>query len=100
MLHVNAVVHRLRETAPDRLGDSKKAVQDFGTEKWIVNEIMGGAVDVRVDHQRINEAEDQHHPERRIGIQKEQPEKVGEMKKSGQSRQRVPARVRENARVG
>src|ERR1700736_85638 len=99
MLHVDRVVHRLREAAADRLCDSKKAVHDFGTEKWIVNEIMADAVDVRVNHQRINEAEDQHHTERRVGIQKEQPEKVSEMKKSGGRGQHVPAGVRKNARA-
>jgi hypothetical protein len=32
-----------------------------------VNEIMGDAIDVGVNHQGINEAHDQHDPERRVG---------------------------------
>ena len=95
MLHVNGVVVGLRKTAGDRLGDSKKAIQNVGTEKWVVNEVVTNAVDVRIHHQRIDKSQNQHHPERRVRVQKEQSYKIGEMEKAGQSGHRIPAGVRE-----
>src|SRR5207245_10293998 len=70
-----------------------------GMEGWVVNDIVAHGVDVRVNHQPGNEAENQHHPERRVRVQKEQPQKIGEMEKAGRRRQHVPARVREKSRV-
>src|SRR5260370_37602696 len=58
MLHVHCVVICLRKTARNRLGDSKEAIEQFGAEEGIVNEVVSDAIDVRVDHQRINESED------------------------------------------
>src|ERR1051325_803528 len=57
MLHVHPVVHRLRETTGDRLGDAEQAIQNPGTEKRIVDKVMANAVDIGIDHQRINKSE-------------------------------------------
>src|SRR5882724_1992567 len=100
VLHVHCVVKRLRKTTRHRLRDSKKAVQNFGAEKWVVDEVVTNAIDVGVHHQRVDETENQHHPERRVRVEKEKAEKVGEMKKPGRCREHVPTRVREHARVG
>src|SRR2546430_16484185 len=64
-----------------------------------MNEIVANTVDVRVDHQRVNESENQHHPEWCMGVEEEQTQEIGEMKKSRRSRDRVPARVREELGV-
>src|SRR6266403_4807370 len=100
VLHVHCVVKRLRKTTRHRLRDSKKAVQNFGAEKWVVDEVVTNAIDVGVHHQRVDETENQHHPERRVRIQKEEPEKIGEVKKAGRCREHVPTRVREQSRIG
>jgi hypothetical protein len=97
MLHVHRVVIGLRKAARDRLSDSKKAIKQLRAEEWVVNEIVAHTVDVRVDHERINEAENQHDPERRVQVEKEQPEEIREMKKARQRRHGVPARVREES---
>lgn len=99
MLHVNGVVIGLREATSDRLGNAKEAVQYWGAEKWIVNEVVADAIDVGIDHQRIDEPEDEHDPEWRNREQKEESEEVGQMEKTGQSRDRIPTGVREQLRV-
>ena len=60
-----------------------------------MNEIVPHPVDVRVHHQRINEPENQHHPQRRVRKQKVEAEKISEMKKPRRGWNGVPARVRE-----
>ena len=47
MLHVDGVVVGLRMATGDRLDDSEKAIQQRPPEKWIVNEVVPDAVDVR-----------------------------------------------------
>ncbi len=49
--HVHSVVIGLRKTTRDGLRDSKEAVQNFGAEKWVVDEVVTNAVDVGVHHQ-------------------------------------------------
>ena len=60
-----------------------------------MNEVVTDAVDVRIDHQRINESEDQHDPERRVRIQKEEREEIREMEQTRERRDDIPARVGE-----
>src|SRR5207249_1268552 len=62
MLHVDGVVHCLRKATCDRLRDCKQTIQQFRAEERVVNEVVPHAVDVRIDHQRIHETEDQHYP--------------------------------------
>src|ERR1700758_11332 len=95
MPHVHRVVHRLRKTTRDRLRDSKQTIQELGTEKRIMNEIVPHPVDVRVDHQRVKEPENQHHPQRRIRKDKVKSQKIRETKKPSRSRENIPARMRE-----
>ena len=71
MLHVHGVVHRLRKAAGHGLCNSKKAIQALGAEEGVVNEVVPHPVDVRIDHQRINEPENQHHPQRRVRVKEE-----------------------------
>jgi hypothetical protein len=66
MLHMHGVVHRLRETTRDRLGDSKKAIEKLRAEERVMNEVVPDAVDVRIQHERINKPENQHQPQRRM----------------------------------
>ena len=62
------------------MGDSKNAIQNFGTEKRVMNEIVADAVDVGVDHQRVNKSENQHYPERRMRVKEEKSQEIREMK--------------------
>src|SRR5437762_8583592 len=94
MLHVHRVVHRLRKAAADRLRDSKQTIQEFGTEKRIMNKIVPHPVDVRVDHQRVNESEDKHHPQRSMRKEEVQSQEIRQMKKPRCRWENIPARVR------
>ena len=95
MLHMDRVVHGLGKTAGDGLCDSKQPIEQFQAEERIVNEIVPHPIDVRVDHQRINEPENQHRPQRRVRKHKIQPKKISEMEKTRGRRDGIPARVRE-----
>jgi len=64
MLHMHGVVHCLREAAGDRLRNSKQAIDKLRSKKRVMNEVMSHPVDIRIHHQRINESETQHHPQR------------------------------------
>jgi hypothetical protein len=92
---VHGVVHRLRETAGDGLSDSENAVQGLRAEERIVNEVVPHPVDIRIDHQRIKEPENQHDPQRRMWVEKEQPDEVSQMKQAGQRGYGIPAGMRE-----
>jgi hypothetical protein len=95
MLHVHGVVHGLRKTTSDGLSDSKEAIEKLRSEKRVMNEVVPDAIDVRIHHQRINEPENQHHPQRRVRKQKVEPEKIREMKKPRRGWNCIPACVRE-----
>ena len=60
-----------------------------------MNEIVFYPVDICVNHQRINEPEDQYHPQRRAGVKEEETEEIGEMKKTRRGRDSILARMRE-----
>jgi hypothetical protein len=81
------------------LRDAEETIQNSRAEKRVVNKVVPYSVDVRVHHQRVNEAENQHHPKRRVRIQKEEADEICEMKETGQCGDRVPTRVRKDARV-
>src|SRR5215471_2912911 len=93
MAHMHGVVHRLRETAGDRLRYPEQTIQQLRSEERIMNKIVPHPVDVRIYHQRINEPENQHHPQRRMRKQKVQPEKIREMKKPRRYWNSIPACV-------
>src|SRR5213075_2002691 len=96
VLHVDAVVENLTEPDADRFEDAEKPVQDRRPEIRVVNEVVRDAVDVPGNADRINEAEDQHYPERRVREEEEHSEKVSEMEQLGPDRNDVPAGEREN----
>jgi hypothetical protein len=100
MLHVNAIVERLAKTDCDRLEKGKEAIEERGTEIGVVNEIVGDAVDVPGDADRIKKAEDQHHPERHAREKEEHPEEIGAVEKRGGDGDDVPAGKREHPGVG
>lgn len=95
MLHVDGVVVGLRKATRYRLSDSKEPIEQFRAEEWVMNKIVPNAVDVGVDHQRVNESKDQHYPERRVRVKEEESQEISEMKQGRHSWNRVPARVRE-----
>src|SRR5437016_1460751 len=100
MLHMHAVVHRLRKTTSDGLSDSKKAIEKLRSEKRVMNEVVPDAIDVRIHHQRVNEPENQHHPQRRVRKQKVERQKVSEMEKPRSGWNGIPACVREELGIG
>jgi tRNA(Ile2) C34 agmatinyltransferase TiaS len=79
VLHVDGVVIGLREAAGDRLNDAKKAIQKLEAEERIVNEVMSDAVDVGIDHESVNESQNEHDPERSAREKEEESKEVGEM---------------------
>src|SRR5215469_11958896 len=95
MPHVHRIVHRLRKTARDGLCNPEQAIQKCGTEKRVMNEIVPHPVDIRVDHQRINESENEHHPERSVRVEEVKCQEICETKKPRRGRKSVPACVRE-----
>src|SRR4026207_244852 len=99
MLHMHGVVHRLRKTTSDGLSESKKAIEKLRAEKRVMNEVVPHPVDVRIDHQRINEPENQHHPQRRMRIEQKQSNKISQMKYTGQRWYGIPAGVCEQPGV-
>src|SRR5262249_49170595 len=60
-----------------------------------MNEVVPHPIDVRIHHQRVNEAKNQHHPQWRVWKQKVEPEKIREMEKPRRGWDRVPACMRE-----
>src|SRR6266850_1579807 len=85
MLHVDGVVVGLRKATRDRLSDSKEPIEQLGAKERVMDKIMSNAVDVRVDHQRVNESKDQHYPERRVRVKEEEPQEISEMKQARRS---------------
>src|SRR6267142_1635031 len=99
MLGVNDVVG-LGKTAGDRLSETEKSIQKFGPKERVVNEVVPDAVDIRVDHQRVDETQNEHEPERRVRVEEEQGEEKREMEKTRRGGDRVPATEGEDFRVG
>ena len=61
-----------------------------------MNEIVRNAVDVPGNAYRIDEAQNEHDPERDARKKIKHPQEVSGVKKSGENRDRVPARVRKD----
>jgi hypothetical protein len=62
MLHVNAFVEDLAKTGRDRFQDTEQTIEQRGTEVRIVNEVVGNAVDVPGNADRIDKTENEHDP--------------------------------------
>src|SRR4029077_8582316 len=62
----------------------------------VVNEVMGNAVDVPRNADRINKAENQHHPERDAREKIKHAEEVDAVQNGCRDRDDVPAGVRKN----
>ena len=99
MLHVNAVVKHLAKPDADRFENAEEPVQDGRPKIGVVNEVVRDAVDVPGNADRIDESENQHHPERRVREQEEHPKEVSEMEQFRRDRDNVPARERKNLRI-
>ncbi len=63
-----------------------------------MNEVVSHAVNVRVDHERIEEAKNEHNPERGVLVEEEHREEERQVKKAGESGQGVPPRVGKDGR--
>jgi len=96
MLHVNALVKNLAEANGDRFHDAEQAIQQRRTEIGIVNEVVRNAVDVPRNADRINETENQHHPERHAWEKIKHPEEVSAVENGRCDRDNVPACVRKD----
>ena len=81
------------------MSDSEKPIEQLRAEERVVNEVVPHAVDVRIDHQRIDKTQNQHHPERCVGVEEEESQEISEMKQARHCRDRIPARVREEPGV-
>jgi len=66
VLHVDDIVVSLRKAAGDGFDYAENAIEELRTEKRVVNEIVRNAVDIGVDHERINKTHSEHDPERRV----------------------------------
>ena len=64
-----------------------------------MNEVVRDAVDVPRHTHRINEAKNEHDPERDTREEIEHPEKIGAVENCGQHRNRVPTCVSKNPRI-
>ena len=64
MLHVNAFVEDLAKTGRDRFQDTEQTIEQRGTEVRIVNEVVGNAVDVLGNADRVDKTENEHVPKR------------------------------------
>src|SRR5690348_3202209 len=98
MLQMNAFIEHLAKTDRDRLQDAEKTIEQRGAKVGVVNEVMRDAVDVPGDADRINEAKDEHDPERHSGEQPEHAEEVSAVHQSGDNRDRIPASIGEDPR--
>jgi hypothetical protein len=96
MLHVNAFVKNLPEANRDRFHDAEQAIQQRRTEIGIVNEVVGNAVDVPRNADRINKTENQHHPQRNARKKVKHAKEVNTVQNSCRDRDDVPARVRKD----
>ena len=64
-----------------------------------MNEVVRDAVDVPGNAHRIDEAKNEHDPERDPREEIEHPEEIGAVENCGQHRNRVPTCVRKNPRI-
>ena len=65
-----------------------------------MNEVMGHAVDVPGDADRVDKAEDKHDPKRKAREKVEHAKEEGAVQKASQHRNDVPPRVGKDFRVG
>ena len=64
-----------------------------------MNEVVRDAVDIPRNADRVDEAKNDHDPERYPGKEIEHPEEIDAVENRGEYGKRVPARVRKNPRI-
>jgi hypothetical protein len=96
MLHVNAFVKDLAEADSDRFENAKQAVKQWRPKVRIVNEVVRDAIDIPRDAHRVNEAKNEHDPERGSRKEMEHSEEIDAVENRSEHGQRVPAGVRKN----
>ncbi len=79
MLRVHRIIIGLRKAARDRLTQTEEPVEQRLPEKGIMDKIVPHPIDVGVHHQGVNKAEEKHQPKRRMRIEKEHSQKIGEV---------------------
>jgi hypothetical protein len=99
VLHVDDVVVGLGEAAGDGLEDAKYPVQEIGSKEGVVDEVVGDAVDVGVDHQGVEEADGEHDPEGDMREEEVHADEPGEVEERGKGGNDVPPGMREELGV-
>src|SRR5215831_1155117 len=79
MLHMNALVENLAKPDRDRLQNAKQTVQNRGTKIRVVNEIVGDAINVPRNADRVDEPEYQHEWKRNAGEKVKHPKEISAM---------------------
>ena len=80
MLHVHRIIIGLRKAAGDRFDHAKDAVHPVRPKERIMNEVVSNAIDIGVDHECVDETDNQHHPERGEREKKIHRQKVEKVK--------------------
>ena len=65
-----------------------------------MNEVVGNAVDVPGNADRVDKTENEHDPKRNAREKKEHAEEAGAVEKGGSNRDCVPLRVGKNSGIG
>ena len=100
MLQVNAFVEDLAKADRDRFKDAEQAIEQRRTEVRIVNEVVGNAVDVPGNADRVDKTEDEHDPKRNAGKKIKHAEEVSAVEKGCGNGDRVPPRMRKDSGIG
>ena len=76
MLHVNAFVEDLAKADRDRLKNAEQTIEQRRTKVRIMNEVVGNAVDVPGNADRVDKTENEHDPKRNAGKKIKHAEEV------------------------
>jgi hypothetical protein len=59
---VDIFIEHLRKPAGERFENAIQAIEDAGAEKWVMKEVVGYAVDIPRDADRVNQPEWNQNP--------------------------------------
>ena len=80
VVHVVVVVEDMRHAERERFQDAVRAVQPRIAKEGVMDKVVSNAIDIGVDHKRINETHDQHHPQRGERKKEVHRQKIGKVK--------------------
>src|SRR2546428_4304374 len=95
MTLMNAFVELLGESNGDRFDPAKDSVQQRRAKVRIVKKVVGDAVDVPRDANRVDKAENSKSPPRQVRKREEESDEIGAMRQSGEHRNGVSPGVSE-----